>query len=558
MAGLGSREHPVGGDLPAGDPWRSSEEAQMNMMGTSVMRPGRCLLVGLMLLGGATGPSPASGQTLVVAGAPPIQETTLPHLGTISTRMITRPVFEHLVDVDPVTWDYARPMLAERWQMSPDARTWTFFLRRGVPFHEGWGEVTAEDVKFSLELLTRKDAIASTTSHWRKLIDRIEVVDRHTVRLHLKASDPDLLFELSSGREVAILSKKHVDTVGIEKAGLKPIGTGPYQLVEWRRGELMRYTAGDKHWRVVPQFKELIYKFVSEDSTRVAMLRTGEADIIELPRSLKKDVQAAGFEARRALWPSLVVFGMFGGQYLKERPTYDPKVPWLDKRVREAINLAVNRKAIVEHLFLGEAEPTTVPIIPAWVKEYNNPAWKPYPYNPERAKQLLAEAGYANGFTAEWRAYLLSGVPELVAVSEALQIDLAKVGVKLDLKLVEYATGVRPQARDRKLAGVGWVHRTGVPPDPASHLAIFFTREGILGGVELPEIHDLFARLGRLADPKERAGVIRAIGDILYTGYHVLPVVDLFALFGVNQKKVGEWKTTGYYGFTHLEHVQKR
>jgi peptide/nickel transport system substrate-binding protein len=418
--------------------------------------------------------------------------------------------------------------------------------------------VTAEDVKFSFELLMRKDAIATTTPHWRKLIDRIEVVDPHTLRVHLKASDPDLIFELSSGREVQVLSKRHVEAVGFEKAAEKPIGTGPYELVEWRKGEFMRYKALDKHWRVVPQFKELVYRFVPEDSTRVAMLRTGEADIIELPRSLKKEVQAAGFEARRALWPSLVIFGIFGGQYLKDRPTYNPKVPWLDKRVREAINLAVNRRAIMEHLFLGEAEANTVPIIPPWVKDYNNPAWKPYPYNPARAKQLLAEAGYPNGFTAEWRAYLLSGVPELISVSEALQIDLAKVGVKLDLKLVEYAAAVRPQARDRKMAGIGFVHRTGVPPDPGSHLAVFFTAEGVLGGVELPEIQDIYARLGKTADPRERASLIRGVGDILYSGYHVLPLVDLYALFGVNQKKVGDWKTTGYYGFTHLEHVQKR
>jgi peptide/nickel transport system substrate-binding protein len=96
----------------------------------------------------------------------------------------------------------------------------------------------------------------------------------------------------------------------------------------------------------------------------------------------------------------VVVFGLLGGQYMNDRPTYNAKVPWLDKRVREAMNLAVNRQAIVEHLFLGEAQVNTVPIIPSWVKEFGNPAWKPYPYDPARAKRLLAEAGYPNGFTA--------------------------------------------------------------------------------------------------------------------------------------------------------------
>jgi ABC-type transport system substrate-binding protein len=290
----------------------------------------------------------------------------------------------------------------------------------------------------------------------------------------------------------------------------------------------------------------------------VAALRTGDADIIELPRSLKKEVQAAGFEARRSLWPGIVVFGLLGGQYSNDRPTFNPKVPWLDKRVREAMNLAINRQAIVEHLFLGEAKVNIVPIVPPWVKEFSNPAWKPYPYDPERAKKLLAEAGYPNGFTAEWRAYLLSGVPELVSASEAIQIDLAKVGIKLELKLVEYAAGVRPDARARKLTGIGLLHRTGIPPIPGSQMAIFFSKSGILGGVELPEIEDLFSRLDRSADPAERAKMVRSIGDIIYSGYHAVPLVDLYPLFGVNQKKVGDWKTTGYYGFTHLEYAQKK
>jgi len=519
------------------------------------------IVLGALALWAVTGPAagagPAASPRLVVAGTPLTHEATFPHQGSVSQKVPTRLVFEYLTDVDPVTWDFDRPMLAERWQMSPDARTWTFNLRRGVQFHDNFGEMTADDVKFSLELLMGKDAIASTTSIWRRNVDRLDVVDRHTFRLVLKNPDPDLLFELSSAREVQIVSRKQIESVGLDKASQRPAGTGPYRLVDWRRGELMRFQAVDKHWRVVPQFKELVYRFVPEDSTRVAMLRTGEADIIELPRSLKKDVEAAGFEARRALWPGAVVFGVMGGQYLKDRPTFNPKVPWLDRRVREAINLAVNRKAMIEHLFLGEAQATTVPLIPSWVRELNNPAWKPYPYDPERARKLLAEAGYPNGFTVEWRAYPMPGMPEMVPVSEVLQADLAKIGVKLDLKLTEFQIN-RPQARERKLAGIGFLHRAGIPPDPATPLASFYTAGGIQGAAEVPEIEDLFARLVKTPDPRERAKFLRGVGDAVYQGYHVIPLVDVYALFGVNPRKVGTWKTTGYFSFTHLEYAQKR
>ena len=503
------------------------------------------------------GATPAAGQRLVVAGAPPTHEATLPHQGSISQKLPTRVVFEYLTDVDPTTWDFERPMLAERWQMSADAKTWIFHLRRGVQFHDNFGEMTADDVKFSFELLMGKDAIASTTPTWRKNVDRLEVVDRHTFRLTLKNPDPDVLFELSSARELQIVSKKQIETMGVDKASQKPAGTGPYRLAEWRRGELMRFQALDKHWRVVPQFKELVYRFVPDDATRVAMLRSGEADIIELPRSLKREIEGAGFEARRALWPGVVVFGVMGGQYLKDRPTYNPKVPWLDRRVREAMNLAINRKALIEHLFLGEAQAATVPVIPSWVKELNNPTWKPYPYDPDRARKLLAEAGHPNGFTAEWRAYPMPGSPEMIPVSKALQADLAKVGVKLDLKLTEFQTN-RPQMRDRRMAGIGFLHRSGIPPDPATNLAIFYTAGGIAGAVEAPELEDLFTRLAKTADPRERAKIIRAVGDIVYQDHYVIPLVDIYALFGVNPKKVGIWKTTGYHSFTHLEYAQKR
>lgn len=149
-------------------------------------------VLALWALAEATGPAPASAQRLVVAGSPPTHEATLPHQGSISQKLPTRVMFEYLTDVDPATWDYERPMLAERWQMSPDARTWTFFLRKGVQFHENWGEMTAEDVKFSFELLMGKDAIATTTPQWRKNIERMDVVDRHTFRLVLKTPDPDV------------------------------------------------------------------------------------------------------------------------------------------------------------------------------------------------------------------------------------------------------------------------------------------------------------------------------------------------------------------------------
>jgi ABC-type transport system substrate-binding protein len=151
----------------------------------------------------------------------------------------------------------------------------------------------------------------------------------------------------------------------------------------------------------------------------------------------------------------------------------------------------------------------------------------------------------------------MAGIPEMVPMSEVLQADLAKIGVKLDLKLTEFQTN-RPYARERRLAGIGYLHRVGIPPDPATPLASFYTAGGLQGAAETPEIEDLFARLVKTPDPRERAKVLRGVGDAVYQGFHVIPLVDIYALFGVNPRKVGTWKTTGYVSFTHLEYAQKR
>src|SRR6266446_2624840 len=256
-----------------------------------------CLLGILCVLGlvvtvawAQTAPPPASAkgklERLRVAAAPVGWDTNLTWLHPRSGSLDKRPVLEFLVGIDRRTGAYI-PELAEKWEMAPDGKSWTITLRKGVMFHDNWGEFTAKDVPHSLFLLTQPEAVQTDTGLWRTLFgiekaDSIDVVAQKVAQM----------VQIVHDHQVIIQSKAYWDAGGKELYGKKMVGTGPFEFVERKLGVHSLYKGVENHWRQTPEYKELEFRWVPEGVTRLATLLTEEVHIADVERALQKDAVA--------------------------------------------------------------------------------------------------------------------------------------------------------------------------------------------------------------------------------------------------------------------------
>ncbi|HEY8202087.1 MAG TPA: ABC transporter substrate-binding protein, partial [Actinomycetota bacterium] len=320
--------------------------------------------------------------------------------------------------VKPMPGNLMAPSLAESWTVSADQRVYEFKLREGVKFHNG-DPFTAEDVKFSFQR-------AKGSRILREKVREVTVVGPHRVRFHLHEPWPDFMSfygTLVSGAGW-IVPKKYVEQVGDEGFRKQPIGLGPYRFVSHTPGVELVMEAFEGYWRKVPHVKRLVYKMVPEATTRLAMLKRGEVDLAYL-----LDAPMAQ-EVKRDPNLKLAFSGGIGVFFLDFFDQWDPKSPWHDRRVRLASVLAVDARAVNEAENLG-ASRLTGSIAPRKF-EFTLPL-EPYPYDPARAKQLLAEAGYPNGFDAGD----LYPYPPYFSMGEAVAGYLGTVGIRMKIRTME-------------------------------------------------------------------------------------------------------------------------
>jgi len=445
------------------------------------------------------------------------------------------------------------PGLAEKWESSPDGKQWTFYLRRGIQFHDGWGEFTAEDVKFSIEKLMEKGAYGSRSGLLRQYVDRIEVIDPYKVIVRLKIPRHVFQYDFASIYPgIPMISKKYVTKVGDDEAARHPIGTGPYKFVEHKIGEYLKLEAMDKHWRVVPDFKTLIIKPVPEIATRIAMLRSGEADVISITYPFKKQMEDLGFKLVRNKDATVEAIYL-GGNCLPTREGYNPKVPWVDGndpkralKVRKAMALAINKQAIWDHIFMGECKPLALTGGFREGEPWTDPAWKPWPYDPEEAKRLLAEAGYPNGFEVTMLLVPGSGREELVDIGEAVAMDWEKIGLKVKQVPTEMGAWL-PSQRARKISGQTF----------AWGIRLFRTNSPFHMGFEDARMDELSQKAAAEPDRLKRAEYDKQLGKILYEEIRMIGIASKVQIFAVS-KKVKDWEMTPMASFTHyLEYITR-
>ncbi len=463
------------------------------------------------------------------------------------------PVYESLVSSEPKTGAFL-PQLAERWQMEDGGLRWRFHLRKGVKFHDG-GDFTAEDVVFSHEHMVGKKSVASASAVLRNLVGRIEVVGPHEIVYHLK--QPDVTFLGRVGTTLfGVVSKAYVERVGEREAASKPVGTGPYRMMEHRRQQSIVYDAVENHYLDKPGFKTVVLRRVPDQAARLAMLRSREIDISEIPFRLKREAEAAGLKIFRV--PGAAIYHVqLGGQLSPKREQFDKAVPWVAdpadpasaeraRKVRLALNLAVDKRAIIRAVFEGEGSPSISPFF-APESEFNAPGTKAVGYDPKEAKRLLAEAGYPNGFSREIEMLLMPwpGRAEMADVGEVVAGFWEKnLGLKVRRRPIDWATFAPNYAASRKMPWVTWAQgfNPRVFPDPINGMDSWLMTSSRYNSVgEYPEIDALAGKVRGEADAKKRVDLYRQMAKVFAENHYAVPIASVPALYAYNDKRIASW-----------------
>jgi peptide/nickel transport system substrate-binding protein len=499
---------------------------------------------------GASGQSPAGradapAGTLTVAVATFGNERWLPHLYVGAEDVVLKPLWENLLSRDAK--GNLIPMLAERWQVLDGGRTWKFHLRKGVRFHNGM-ELTAEDVKFTFTQMAR-DGSANSLSPEFRLIKSMEIEGPQTITVRFEKPFVTFGNRVTHGLFASVAyiqSKKYVETAGEDGAERQPMGTGPWKFAEHVRGDRIVYEAVENHWRATPHFKRLVFTKVPEPATRMAMLRSGGADVIEIGGEYIDELKKVGM--RTLTMPNTTaIWVILGGQW-PNQPTYDPKVPWAQpdaeraKKVRLALNLAVDKKAIFERVLGGVGTPVgTVNYYPTdpWISET---LLKPIPYEPAKAKALLTEAGYPNGFEVTMNLTAWPGRGFLPDVGEAVATYWEKVGLKVKRRPVDRAV-FAADFRKRSYPGVALAYAGPIiAPEPWELFArIAHTKAAVDLLFEHPKMDAFIDRLGAESSPAERTRIMREeMGPWLYEYMPGVAIGATHSIAGLGPK-VGEW-----------------
>jgi len=423
----------------------------------------------------------------------------------------------HEAVVKPMPGNPMAPSLAESWSVSKDGLVYDFVLRKGVRFHNG-EPVTAEDVKFSLE---RYRGGGATTLKAR--VAGVDVVDPQHVRIRLKQPWPDFMTFYGTPATGAawVVPKKYVEKVGEDGFKRAPIGAGPYRFVSFNPGIELVLEANEQYWRKPPAVKRLIFRSVTDDTTRLAMLKRGEADIAyQIRGPLAEEVRRTPSLTLKAANPTFTEWLVFIEQW-------DPKSPWADRRVRLAANLAINRQAISDAEYLGFARVASS-IIPRDFQFYwPAPA---YAYDPARARQLLTEAGYARGFDAGD----LSTDAVYAPTAEAVVNDLRAVGIRAKLRPLERAAFYKADQEKsfKHLVRPG----SAAAGNAATRIEAFVVTGGIRAYGGYPDIDGLFREQAVEVDVKKREAMLHRIQQLMHERVMFAPLLEPAFLSGIGPR----------------------
>ena len=541
-------------------------------------------------------PAEAVSDTILHMAVTPLpQDTYYPWLATSGGHLPMRPMWENLTTIDPktgVTEIY--PQLARDWEISADAREYTFKLQEGIPFHFGHGEFTVQDVILTIDQQA-SDPLAGCKAALTKFMGAdsmtemiangdMDVIDDYTFKMRLAAPQVDVAswwFNILVIPCAAVRSSAQHAAEGDAMFETGPAGTGAYQFVSRTLKDTAVFEAVPyDHWRVNPEFKNLKLTSAPEDLTRLAMLLTGEANMVDVPKVLHQQAIDGGMEVIESPLPSVGLTILPFGQYYVSQVNWKPDtVPWTapgetGNLVREALNRAVDREQIINELFKGRGEPMYNTIYhhslegwnPRWEEEFD----EKYGYDPELARQLLDQAGFPgdngqNRFSMEVYQSSLPGLPETIEVAQTVAQSFEDIGIDVKLVEVEFARAldafrgrhdahfvlpVRQTLRQMN-ANMRIYYYTG-PTNPDLGIP-----KGGVAYLEDPLYDETYEALLEETDPEERHRLAQRMGDDIYDTYRTIPIVNVRATLVINPEEVSEYifgSLTGVFG--HLEYAK--
>jgi dipeptide transport system substrate-binding protein len=442
------------------------------------------MAIGIAALLAAT---PLSAKTLVYCseGSP---ENFYPAINTTGTSFdASTDVYNRIVEFER-GGTTVQPGLAERWDISEDGKVYTFHLRKGVKWQSNrlfkpTRDFNADDFIFSIERqwkenhpyyrVTSSDHSYFSDMGMPSLLKSVDKLDDSTVRITLNQPEAPFLADLAM-EYAGIQSKEYADAMlkagTPEKIDQEPIGTGPFSLVQYQKDSLIRYRAFPDYWGGKAKIDDLIFAITPDAAVRWAKLQKNECQVMPYPNPADLDAMRKDPNVRVLEQPGLNV------GYLAYQTT---KKPFDDARVRRAFNMAINKKAIIDAVYLSTGIAAKNPIPPTmW--SYNDDI-KDDPYDPAAAKKLLAEAGYPDGFSTDLWAMPVQRPynPNARRIAELMQADLAKIGVKAEIKSFEWGEyRKRAQNGEHMMAQLGW---TGDNGDPDNFLHTLLGCDAALG-----------------------------------------------------------------------------
>ncbi len=482
------------------------------------------------------------------------------------------PMQEWLFEISPVT-NTMSGWLATEATMAQDSMSWNLKLAENVPWNNkngtDFGMFTAADVAHNHDIWCnpayegREDDPSSGYRVGMCQVEDVEIVSDHEVNMICNVPCPDLPFYYSEATDMVQFSKRQWDEEGEMAYETQVAGTGPYVFEEHRLGESVLYRkAPGEHWVHPVDWNELIMTWTLEEATRLAQFEAGETHLTEVNKDLTDQLVNKGYKLVKSTGPAQQVQINFTGLYFgtedESRDKYmgttgklDEDLPFTDVRVRQAINQAIDRETLRLELYKGRVTPSYVhgfyEGLPGW-----DPTWADrfddlYGYDVENAKALMAEAGYADGFSAKAWLFPFPGAPELIPVMEQVEVYLQEIGIDLTLQETDWAGTVIPALSSRDFPGYMWA----IPPSKKvveTQIAGFNAGYNVTHQYETDELFNLWDELRNTADLGKRDELLRQIGNIKFEQFENVPLFEVFIEAILDPNIVDTWIFPGWDG----------